>query len=461
VNRLALTSCVLMLLAAPASATRPGFSPSLERLASWMTGRFSSAAQAARDTAFRDVRLVIVPVWRDRTDARWLYVEQAIAGREDRPYRQRVYRLMENEQGAFESAVFVLPGAERFAGAWREARPLAALSPDSLVERRGCSVFLYWKDGAYRGGTIGSACASDLRGAATATSEVVIESHRMVTLDRGFDAAGAQVWGSTRGGYEFAKQKAVAPASREDPGPRWVEEPGWARHFREAGVSGTLVLYDVGTGDWHVHDRARATRRFLPASTFKIPNSLIALETGVIRDERDTLRWDGVERRIAGWDRDQDMRAAIEHSTVWFYQELARRIGPDRMRQRLAAIGYGNRDIGGGIDRFWLDGRLRISAVEQIRFVDRLRRGDLPFSPRSIGIVHDILIRDRGDGWVLRAKTGWSARVQPQTGWYVGWIERDRRPYVFALNLEVRGEQDLAARAGIVNRILRERGLRD
>jgi hypothetical protein len=153
------------------------------------------------------VRLVIVPIWRGRPDARWFYVEQAIAGREDRPYRQRVYRLMENEQGAFESAVFTLPDAARFAGAWREAEPLAGLTPDSLAERRGCSVFLRRDGSAYRGGTVGGACASELRGAAHATSEVTIERDRMITLDRGFDAEGRQAWGSTAGGYEFRRVK--------------------------------------------------------------------------------------------------------------------------------------------------------------------------------------------------------------------------------------------------------------
>jgi hypothetical protein len=202
-----LAVCGIALLAAPASATKPGFSPALERLAAWMTGAFSNAAQASRDTAFRDVRLAIVPAWRERPEARWFYVEQAFTGREDRPYLQRVYRLMENEQGAFESAVFTLPAPARFAGAWREPAPLAGLTPDSLAERRGCAVFLTWRNGAYRGGTLGRGCPSESLGAAHATSEVSIEPGRMITLDRGFDAAGRQVWGSDRGGYEFVRTR--------------------------------------------------------------------------------------------------------------------------------------------------------------------------------------------------------------------------------------------------------------
>lgn len=169
-----------------------------------MTGSFSSAAQAARDSAFYDIRLHIVPIWTARADARWLYVEQATAAQGDRPYRQRVYRLTAPSDSTFESAVFTLPAPLCFAGAWRDSAPLAALTPDSLTLRAGCAVVLRkTAAGAYAGGTVGRDCASELRGAAAATSEVTITAERMISLDRGFDAAGKQVWGSTAGGYEF------------------------------------------------------------------------------------------------------------------------------------------------------------------------------------------------------------------------------------------------------------------
>jgi len=122
----------------------------------------------------------------------------------------------------------------------------------------------------------------------------------------------------------------------------------------------------------------------LPASTFKIPNSVIALETGVVGDpDKDIFRWDGVVRSIEAWNRDHTLRSAIAASAVPVYQEIARRIGADRMQKFVDLFGYGNRDIGGGIDQFWLTGNLRISPVQQIDFVDRLRRGTLPVSKRS------------------------------------------------------------------------------
>lgn len=177
----------------------------LDRLASWLAGSFSSEAQSRRDTSFFDIRVRIVPIWRERTDGRWFYVEQAAAGRIERPYRQRVYRLTRTADGSLESAVFALPEPLRFAGAWKLEAPLATLSPDSLSERTGCSVFLEWKDGRFTGGTRGKACASELRGAAYATSEVVVEADGMRTLDRGWDADDRQAWGSTRGAYEFSR----------------------------------------------------------------------------------------------------------------------------------------------------------------------------------------------------------------------------------------------------------------
>lgn len=197
---------VLLLAALPPSLARAGAPDrDLDRLASWLAGAFSSEAQAKRDTSFFDIRLRIVPIWRDRADARWFYVEQAAAGRLDRPYRQRVYRLARAADGSLESAVFALPEPLRFAGAWRQEAPLAALTPDSLAERTGCSVFLEWKGGKFTGGTRGKDCASELRGAAYATSEVVVEADGMRTLDRGWDAEDRQAWGSTRGGYEFRR----------------------------------------------------------------------------------------------------------------------------------------------------------------------------------------------------------------------------------------------------------------
>ena len=145
-------------------------------------------------------------IWRDRDDGVWLYVEQAVATSLDQPYRQRVYRLTGPRDGVFESEVYAIPEPLRFAGAWREERPLAGLTPDDLARRDGCTVYLRWSDGAFEGSTREDACSSTLRGASYATSAVRAFADRLESWDRGFDADGNQVWGAEKGGYVFRKE---------------------------------------------------------------------------------------------------------------------------------------------------------------------------------------------------------------------------------------------------------------
>lgn len=177
-------------------------------LTDWMTGSFSSAAQAEADPEnYYDIRLQMVPIWTGRDDGPWLYVEQAAAGALERPYRQRVYHLIPHPDGTIESAVYVLPGDPLvYAGAWREPARFDEIGPSDLELRSGCSLYLARRaDGSFAGSTRGTDCASNLRGATYATSEAVIKADSLVSWDRGFDASGAQVWGATAGGYVFQK----------------------------------------------------------------------------------------------------------------------------------------------------------------------------------------------------------------------------------------------------------------
>jgi hypothetical protein len=187
----------------PAAAADPG----LERLADRMTGSFSSAAQAAKDPDFYDIRLEMARIWPERADGAWLYVEQAAADRVDQPYRQRVYRVRRVDDDLFESAVYELPAPGEAVGAWKEPAPLADLSPADLVPRTGCEILLRRQpDGTFEGSTLGRLCPSDLRGASYATSEVVLAEDLLTSWDRGFDASGEQVWGAETGPYRFRKK---------------------------------------------------------------------------------------------------------------------------------------------------------------------------------------------------------------------------------------------------------------
>jgi CpeT protein len=192
-------------------------------VAALLSGHFSSAAQASADADFRDVRLAVAAVWTERTDGPWLYVEQAIAGSEAAPYRQRVYQLVTLEGGAVESRVYTLPEPARFVGAWRDPAAFATIGPADLSLRDGCAIRLARQaDGTWSGRTGERSCPSELRGAQWATSEVVLDERRMVSWDRGFAADGSQVWGATKGGYEFVRQQAPPPA----PAPVPTSDPG-------------------------------------------------------------------------------------------------------------------------------------------------------------------------------------------------------------------------------------------
>jgi len=204
--RLALLTVLLLTMACIARKETRQRQSNLDRLVGWMVGSFSSEEQAAADTDFLDIRLEMVQIWPERTEGRWLYVEQASALTLDQPYRQRVYRLYQRDDTTLVSAVYDLNEPLRLAGAWRTPASFDFLTPDSLIVRVGCAIVLHPRgDTVYVGSTVDRECLSDHRGAAYATSEVRISETYLYTWDRGLDSAGTQVWGAEKGGYMFKK----------------------------------------------------------------------------------------------------------------------------------------------------------------------------------------------------------------------------------------------------------------
>lgn len=203
------------------------------------------------------------------------------------------------------------------------------------------------------------------------------------------------------------------------------------------GFEGTFVLYDELADQYSIFNEPQSKKRLTPCSSFKIYNSLIALETGVAADESLVIQWNGQPSSIVGWNQDHTMASAIKHSVVWYYQELAARIGAKQMQHYLDTMPYGNRDISGGITRFWLHTSLEISAQDQVELLRRLYQNDLPFSPRNMDIVRRIIIQSDQNGVKFSGKTG-SAFVNGQftVGWFVGAVEKDSRRYFFAVNIE-------------------------
>lgn len=218
------------------------------------------------------------------------------------------------------------------------------------------------------------------------------------------------------------------------------EVPELAKVFSGNGVTGTFVLFDAASDTMLVSDEGRAKKRFTPASTFKIANSLIGLDAGVVKSVDEVLPYGGKPQPRKEWEHDMGLREAIKISNVPVYQELARRIGLERMRGGVKKLGYGNCEIGHVIDRFWLDGPLAISAVEQTEFLDRLLKGALPIAPNAMQAVREITLMKKTDTYELHGKTGWVGPTPPQIGWWVGWIERGNEVYPFALNLDMKDE---------------------
>lgn len=177
----------------------------IDILLAWMTGSFSSEQQAKSDTNYFDIRLEMVQIWKDRSDGPWIYVEQAVADFKDKPYRQRVYRLVK-ENETLKSVVYSIENPLRFAGGYKNENALSQLTPDSLILRRGCAVILKKISvDTFQGSTNDKDCESNLRGSTYATSEVTIKSDRILSWDRGFDSNDDQVWGAEKGGYVFLK----------------------------------------------------------------------------------------------------------------------------------------------------------------------------------------------------------------------------------------------------------------
>ena len=247
------------------------------------------------------------------------------------------------------------------------------------------------------------------------------------------------------------------------------EENPLEQALRLEGISpakSALVIYRLEDEKVWASGGARIRERFTPASTSKIPHTLLALETGAVTGPDEQFEWDGQKRFVDSWNEDQTFGDAFGRSTVWIYQIVVPRIGAARLTEGLKAFGYGNAEIGGpeSITRYWLEGPLAISATEQVEFLARLAHRTLPLSARTYEIAVPIMELDRGEGWTLYGKTGWkSVEGQTDIGWFVGWVEQSAGDapgtYAFALNMDMPGGMEEAPkRRAAVERALREIG---
>jgi beta-lactamase class D len=209
------------------------------------------------------------------------------------------------------------------------------------------------------------------------------------------------------------------------------------QYFDQYQTKGCFALLDNGQGHFTIYNSEIYKKRFLPASTFKIVNSLIGLETGTISDEKMIIKWDGVVRKRTELNKDITMEEAFKLSAVPYYQEVARRIGKDTLQRFIDTLGYGNKNISGPVDSFWLNNRLKISPDEQLGLVKRLYFDQLPFQKRTQEIVRKIMLFEDNSLYKLSYKTGWGFDENgTNIGWVAGWIEENRHPYFFVLLLQ-------------------------
>ncbi len=200
------------------------------------------------------------------------------------------------------------------------------------------------------------------------------------------------------------------------------------------GFDGCFVMYDISKNKKTYVNYERCLKRYSPASTFKIPHSLIALQTSAVSSVRDTIKFNGIPKSIESWNQDHDLESAFKNSVVWYFQDIANRIGNEKMKIWLDTLtNYGTMIKAGELDKFWLDGSLVISSNEQVDFLEKLFTYKLPFNKENIDIVKQFMLWETNPNYKIYAKTGLSD--VDKTGWMVGWVEKANETYIFATNI--------------------------
>ncbi len=227
-------------------------------------------------------------------------------------------------------------------------------------------------------------------------------------------------------------------------------------------ADGAFLLLDLKTNKLIEYQGISKDTMLIPASTFKIPNSLIGLETGELKDELTEFKWNGTTYQIQAWDKNQSLVEAFQNSTVWYFQELARKIGEKHMKKYLAQFNYGNQNIGGGIDKFWLSGDLRISPLQQLEFLKALWNEELKLAKKTTQTMKKVFFVEKRGGATLYAKTGWGFTDGNDIGWYMGIVENQKSTYLFVhamISKDARLELFGEARKSIARRILAEKNI--
>ncbi|MBC2852117.1 class D beta-lactamase [Cetobacterium sp. 8H] len=241
----------------------------------------------------------------------------------------------------------------------------------------------------------------------------------------------------------------------------FIENKEIEKIFQNNHVKGTFVMYDPQNNTFTGYNEKRAEERFYPASTFKIFNSLIGLNVGVVKNvDEPFYKYNGEKVFLKSWAQDSSLRYAIKVSQVPAYQLLAKKIGLKEMKEEINKLNFGNNQLGDKVDQFWLRGPLKISAIEQCQLLAKLGKGTLHYNENIQKQVQDITILENGTGWILHGKTGWAtSNIEIPIGWFVGWIEKDNKIYSFAINLDMKDSKNLPKREELAKDSLKVLGI--
>jgi beta-lactamase class D len=198
---------------------------------------------------------------------------------------------------------------------------------------------------------------------------------------------------------------------------------------------GTFKLYDITNDKYVSYNETDMSKEYSPASTFKILNSLIALQTNAVENKDSLKKWNKKKYPIDSWNQDHTLESAVKNSVVWYFQEVSKNVGKEKMQKHLNKVGYGNCKIGDRIDMFWLDGSLKISVNEQLNFITNLYKENLPFDKNAIQTVKNILVSGKKGSTTLSGKTGTFINDKTSIGWYIGYIVVNNKPYTFVTKI--------------------------
>ncbi len=219
--------------------------------------------------------------------------------------------------------------------------------------------------------------------------------------------------------------------------------PELEKYFDAYNVQGCFEVFHLQKSEFIDYNYDRCSQRFIPASTFDIFNSLVGLQTKSIPDKNNIIQWDSTVWDSPLWNHTQNLNEAFRNSTLWYFQEVARRITASKMQQYLNLLHYGNKAMDSPVDSFWFTGGLRISCDEQIEFLRDFYRNTYHFSPEAVDSVKKILLLEDRPGYKLSGKSGWAEmkgieKVDSNLNfaWFVGFVEKGEEVYFFATNIE-------------------------